>query len=203
MKKLILTLLTLPFFLLPNAVATIHTILLEAIDFVPADLTVSVGDTISWVWVVGIHTTTSTNIPGEAAAWDEEIDQSSPLFNYVVTTPGIYEYVCLFHESQGMVGSFTATETTDVGEVSTDFSMDVTGNPVVNQIVLSLHFPEMTRASVQLYDMMGRLAEDFGEFQYGAGDFAQALPVDRISPGLYLLKVRTGKGHMLRKVMIE
>lgn len=41
--------------LTPSRAQTTHTVELMGLDFVPADLTVEVGDTIHWVWVSGFH----------------------------------------------------------------------------------------------------------------------------------------------------
>ena len=78
--------------------------------FNPSSLNVNVGDTVKWVWSSGSHTTTSSSIPGGAAAWDQLITSSNTTFSYKVTVAGTYNYVCTPHAAMGMIASFTASD---------------------------------------------------------------------------------------------
>ena len=78
-----------------------------ALTFSPATLTVTLGDTVTWLWSSGSHTTTSTTIPSGAVPWDHAINSGSTSYTYVPAATGDYAYKCTPHESMGMVGSFT------------------------------------------------------------------------------------------------
>lgn len=90
--------------------------------FVPAELTVKVGDTITWVLVGAIpHTTTSdpskasdesnAQVPEGAEVWDSGIvSDDGAEFSYTVEVAGEYTYFCIPHEALGMVATFTAEE---------------------------------------------------------------------------------------------
>lgn len=91
----------------PLANATTWTVSVQNFSFTGNPTTVTVGDTIIWNWVNGTHNTTSTSVPAGAATWASPITMSSPTYMYVVTTPGVYEYVCTFHVGS-MSESFTA-----------------------------------------------------------------------------------------------
>ena len=67
-----------------------------------------VGDTIKWVWAAGTHTTTSTSVPTGANTWNSPMNSSSTTFEYVLTTPGSYNYWCAIHTTM-MEGSFTVS----------------------------------------------------------------------------------------------
>jgi plastocyanin len=111
MKKILLLL----FYFIPfHSKATTWQVTVQNYQFSPSSLNVVVGDVIHWVWVSGFHTTTSSSVPSGASSWDYEIDASSTSYNYTVSRPGTYSYVCSFHESFGMVASFTATGVTPV-----------------------------------------------------------------------------------------
>jgi plastocyanin len=84
-----------------------YTIKASNYEFDPANITVSVGDTIVWQWDGGKHTTTSSKIPDGAASWDAEIKSSNKAYTYVVTVPGEYSYVCTPHVEMGMIGTIT------------------------------------------------------------------------------------------------
>jgi len=92
-----------------NSMATKHVVNVQNFSFSPANITnVQVGDTIRWVWVSGIHTTTSSVIPAGAASWDSPISSTVTSFEYKVLLAGTYNYVCTPHAAGGMVASFTA-----------------------------------------------------------------------------------------------
>lgn len=78
--------------------------------FVPNQLNVTVGDTIRWEWVAGVHTTTSLTIPGGAVVWDNPVDAANLFYEYQVTVAGTYDYECTIH-TPAMHGVFTAYTT--------------------------------------------------------------------------------------------
>src|SRR5262245_33190277 len=67
--------------------------------FVPAEITIQVGDTVLWVWVAGNHSTTSYD-----GLWDSGVLPAGSQFSYTFTSPGDFAYFCIPHEAQGMVG---------------------------------------------------------------------------------------------------
>jgi plastocyanin len=76
-------------------------------SFSTSTLTAKVGDTLTFVWTSGTHTTTSTAVPSGAATWDAPLTSSSTVFKYIITKTGTYSYKCTFHESMGMSGTVT------------------------------------------------------------------------------------------------
>lgn len=203
MKKIYFSLLLISLLTFSTAKATNHMVSVENFAFVPATLDVLVGDTITWNWASGSHTTTSTDIPAGAAPWDQVMNQNSQVFSYVVTKAGDYDYICVPHQASGMVGSFTATATTNAGEIILKPSVSVAGNPVYDQINLTVLMPHKTTAKILLYDNMGRVIRDFGTFRFNAGEISQSLPVNSILKGIYLLEVSSGDFRITRRVMIE
>lgn len=103
-----------------QAQATKHVITQSGFTFNPSNLTnVNVGDTIRWVWTSGVHTTTSTTIPAGATSWNAPLTSSNPSFEYPVQVSGVYDYICIYHASIGMTGSFT---------VNSPPALTITGN---------------------------------------------------------------------------
>jgi plastocyanin len=90
-----------------NAGATEWTVQVQNYTFANNPGTVTVGDTITWVWVEGSHTTTSTSVPAGAASWNSAISANVTTFSYVVTEAGTYNYQCTPH-SGFMFASFVA-----------------------------------------------------------------------------------------------
>ena len=84
--------------------------------FVPANLTIQPGDVVRWVWVDGIHTTTS-GAGGPDGLWDAPIDGSNTFFEHTFATPGDFPYFCRFHLIEGMSGTITVSAASNVPPV--------------------------------------------------------------------------------------
>ena len=71
---------------------------IENFRFVPASITVRVGDTVRWKLESGTHTTTSST-----GVWDSDSMTAGDRFPYTFNQPGTYAYFCEIHP--GMQGS--------------------------------------------------------------------------------------------------
>ena len=107
MKKVYLSLAT--FLVIQFSFATIHEVQVANFQFTPANINVSVGDTVKWTWIEGSHTTTSVTIPAGAATWDNPMTSGSTTFLYKVTVAGLYNYKCIPHAAFGMLGTINAS----------------------------------------------------------------------------------------------
>ena len=84
--------------------------------FVPASVSIKVGDTVSWT-NPGITTHTVTFDPAQAASKDNVVlpagvtpfgspdMEQDATFSHTFTAKGTYKYVCKYHEAMGMVGT--------------------------------------------------------------------------------------------------
>ena len=94
--------------------STTITITVDNNFFAPSNVSVSVGDTIRWQWVSGSHTTTcdgilsGTSLPPGALPWNSPMNSGTPVFRYVISVPGTYNYICIPH-APGMEGTIVAT----------------------------------------------------------------------------------------------
>ena len=104
MKKIYSLILAITVSIVANA--TVHMVNVSNFQFTPATFTANCNDTITWIFVSGNHTTTSTTIPGGAASWNAIINSSSTSFSYQPTVAGTYNYKCTPHN---FVASFTVT----------------------------------------------------------------------------------------------
>lgn len=77
-------------------------------SFSPSNVIANIGDTIQWTKVGSFHTTTSTNIPTCATAWNNNMDISTT-FQYIIELSGTYDYKCSNHG--GMTGTITVAGT--------------------------------------------------------------------------------------------
>ncbi|HUY96115.1 MAG TPA: plastocyanin/azurin family copper-binding protein [Verrucomicrobiae bacterium] len=89
----------------------------NASRFVPATACLKAGGTITWKNVGNLyHTTTDESslaavpadaaLPTGAASWDHALLPGAS-FSLKLTTPGLYKYFCIPHESLGMLGQVT------------------------------------------------------------------------------------------------
>ena len=140
--------------------ATTHTITAGAgggTSFAPSSgVTVSIGDTVKWVWVTGTHTTTSVTVPAGAATWSSNLNSGSTSFIYVPTVVGTYDYQCNFHASMGMTGTFSVINTTGVTPVAaTPQLFNVFPNPASGSVKLQFIQRDQP-VSVIVTDMSGK-----------------------------------------------
>ena len=94
----------------------------DQLEFVPDDLTIKVGDTVTWVTVGAIpHTSTCdpekannpedhVQLPEGAETWDSGIVNQDEEFSHTFEVPGGYTYFCIPHEAAGMIASLTVEE---------------------------------------------------------------------------------------------
>jgi plastocyanin len=64
--------------------------------FDPSELTINLGDTVTFIWKEGFHTTTSIATSG-ADAWDAPMDNSNMEYKLVLHSAGEHSYKCSFH----------------------------------------------------------------------------------------------------------
>jgi plastocyanin len=90
----------------------------DGLLFEPADVSIAKGGTITWKNTGGtVHTATGdpskasspadVSLPAGAKAWDSGDVQPGGNFSHTFDTSGTYKYVCVPHESGGMVGTIT------------------------------------------------------------------------------------------------
>jgi len=84
-------------------------------SFEPAEVTVNVGDTVEWENVGNsVHHATDDHemaikgndveSPVGTVAFDSGFMRPGETFTHTFSTPGVYRYVCVAHETSGMVG---------------------------------------------------------------------------------------------------
>lgn len=142
-----------------NLFATTHIVQVSNFAFTPQNLNVSVGDTIKWVWLSGIHTTTSTTIPQGATPWDERISSSNQTYSYPVLVAGMYNYVCTPHLAMGMVGSFYASPSNinPITSIAYEYQLFQNyPNPFNPTTKIRFSIPKSEVVSLKVYDILGK-----------------------------------------------
>ena len=99
---------------------TTHIVHVANFSFSPATVNAIVGDTMTWIWDNGGHTTTSTSVPAGAATWNSPINATSTSFSYKITVAGTYQYWCTIHQPN-MAGTINVSGSLPV--VLTNFTV--------------------------------------------------------------------------------
>lgn len=82
----------------------------ESVDFTPADITISVGETVQWDNNGGFHNVNGSlaTYPGNPEGFFSGAPSSDPwTFSFTFTMPGTYDYQCDLHVGSGMFGTIT------------------------------------------------------------------------------------------------
>jgi plastocyanin len=87
-------------------------------EFGPKTQTIGVGDSVTWSFTDGGHSTTSN--AGQPQKWDSEVLDKGKTFKVTFTHPGKYQYYCIPHRDfmKGTVVVGTDTVKKTVGAVS-------------------------------------------------------------------------------------
>src|SRR5258708_5610976 len=90
----------------PSARAAVANVIVENFDFFPANVTITVGDSVAWVWTSGCHSTTSTS-----GLWDSG-QQCSPFsFTNTFNCSGVFPYYSI---SEGFQATVTVSSNSQI-----------------------------------------------------------------------------------------
>jgi plastocyanin len=188
-----------------NIYPAIRTVQVSDFQFTPNNLNVTVGDTIKWQWVNGIHTTTSLTVPTGAAAWDSPITITNQTFFYRITTAGNYHYKCTPH-FPGMEGDISASPIGIVpigGPVPKLFSLGQNYpnpfNPVTNIMV---EVPKSSFVKLTVYNLLGSEVELLINQHLNAGSYSVDWDASRYSSGVYIYKMETAEFSDTKKMIL-
>ena len=120
--SVVLLLLALLFlFLIPIRARADQTVQVTDFAFIPPSITVNVGETVTWQWIKGFHTTTNgidENDPNAGTLWDAQLFSGKKTASYQFNQAGLFPYFCRFHTILGMFGSVTVNPATSTESTS-------------------------------------------------------------------------------------
>ena len=82
------------------------------LTFSPSSQTINVGDTVEWVWGLGLHSSTSGVICVADGKWDSTLIAPPATFSVTFTQAGTFPYYCTLHCVFGMTGEIIVQEPT-------------------------------------------------------------------------------------------
>jgi plastocyanin len=141
--------------------------------FVPKDIKINPGDSVTWNWSNDGHTTTAAR--GQAESWNSGLRGEGAKFSHTFTHPGKYQYVCIPHASIGMKGTVTVgtdTVKTTVGKIS--------AKPSGTSVTIKLKLNEPAVVTLRLKGASKKTVKR-GRLTSGQRSFK----VKRLKPGSY------------------
>ena len=201
MKKIYILLFTIISTMISSHAAT-QMVTVSNNVFTPSNFTITVGDTVIWMWSEGTHSTTSTNVPNGASSWDQLIDQNNQSFTYIVTTAGTYNYLCTFHYQMGMVGQFTAELSSGISDNIAGVSLNLFANPINSQLQVYLRSAKAGEMTIVLNDITGREIKMLASGNQSAGEHHLQYNLADLPKGMYLLKLTLGNDVLVRKIIL-
>ncbi len=184
--------------------------------FSPATVTVRTGDTVTWLWVDGSHTTTSgaSSQPADnpGALWNSPLDAAHPSFSYTFSQAGSFPYFCIPHEFMGMTGSvMVQAEATGVpGDGSRartpGLALRAVPNPFRSGSVIRFRLAGAGEVRAGVLDPAGRRVRILASGSFPPGDHTLAWDgrdgYGRLLPaGVYLVRVSAPGGAETVKVV--
>lgn len=179
-----------------TAKATTHVILVwdGYMQFLPqGNEPIYLGDTIQWLPLDEpsmIHTITSTQIPGGAEAfdvfWQTPVDT---FFQYIPAVAGNYNYICVPHEENGMIGNFTVQAPLGVNENVGDNAVWIYPNPTQDKLFIH---KESNSETFRIFRINGQIIRE--------GQVDSYIDVSDFAPGVYVIEFAGDRTRMIKFV---
>lgn len=185
--------------------AATHTITVADFQFTPDTMTIEPGDTITWQWINGIHTTTSNGIPSGAAPWNALLDSMHTSFTYIASVPGTYHYISV-PDLPAMTGTFTIPGAeVGIDEVAlSPVSFDLVSNLVHDEVFISYTVLANTSIDVALYNISGVRLQTLLHEKVAVGKYQSSFYFNQTFPaGMYFIRMQSGSSFITKRMMIQ
>jgi len=201
MKK-IFTLSIIGIFLsIQTIMAVEHVIQVSNFLFTPSNLTVNVGDVITWQNIAGSHNTTSLQVPNGAEPWASPINPITITFSYSVEVAGNYEYTCTFHA--GHDGAFTAQNTVSVANLQSNIQTDLQVRFANNALTAAYDLSKSGVLDLKLFGLNGQLFSVLKSTSIASGSYIEQFELSNIPTGVYLVRMQTGGEIITKRVFVS
>ena len=184
---------------------TLHIVEVTDFEFIPANVNISVGDTVEWQWIEGFHTTTSDSTAGQNV-WDAPIDAANPAFRFVITAPGIHNYYCTPHLSLGMVGTITAAPVSSVNDQDKPPEKFILSqnypNPFNPKTIISYSIPKSEFIVIKVYNASGQEIKTLVNEQQPSGKYEVQFNENNLASGIYFYQLQAGSFTETKKMLL-
>ncbi len=163
-----------------------HTINAQATSWSPNDLTITMGDSVTWINNnSGLHNLNGmqATYPGNPESFGMLTSSQNWTFGYRFLQPGVYNYRCDVHSGM-MIGKVTVQTPLGI-ETNEASTFSFYPNPVTDRISISTDSHDFT---VTVFDMMGGKVLTKRMFN------DNILDVSLLQSGFYLIQISSEKG---------
>ena len=161
------------------------------LNYSPAQLTVAVGDSITWLGSFSSHPLISTSIPPAAASFQKT---SGNTFIYPVLVAGDYSYECDFHAGSGMKGTFNAivTNIQDGGDPRHPAVFRLVQNypnPFNGSTLIRFELPSAQQVELKVYAITGAVVATLVDAFLPAGQYSATFNAANLATGVYFYQL--------------
>ena len=157
-------------------------------------ITIDVGDSVTWTWGNGTHNLRST---GGVENFDSGyFTGPGAQFTYTFTMPGITTYICDPHPNS-MYGAVTVLGTASTNEIN-NFKFEIYPNPVIDIVNLTFENNFENMFKVEIYDSLGRLS--FTQNKSSTGN-KLSLNISELERGIYILKLYNNNKISVQRII--
>jgi plastocyanin len=173
-------------------------------NYSPEELSVEVGDTVTWEGNFSNHPLSSTSVPPGAASFQKN---SGTSFSYPVQIAGTYIYECDFHVSLGMTGSFSATVSSVEGNglsVQPDiFRLEQNyPNPFNPSTTIRYQLPVSSEIELSVYNLLGMKIETLVSERQSAGLHQVQWNAGENASGVYYYSLHAGEFQSVKMMVL-
>jgi plastocyanin len=172
-------------------------------NYSPSELSVAVGDTITWQGTFSNHPLSSTSVPQGAASFH---NGNGTIFSYPVQVPGNYNYECDIHGPSGMTGSFTANVSAvnekdllhqpEVFRLNQNFP-----NPFNPNTIITFELPVTNRVDLSIYNLLGQKVITLVSGIRSNGIHQVEWDASNFSSGVYFYRLVAGEYTQVRQML--
>lgn len=197
MKKSITLFLGLAFSFFIQAQTT-HDVTVQSNSFTPSNLTIDVGDEVTWTNIGGNHNVNGTNstYPDNPESFGNSVG-SGWTFSHTFTIPGTYDYQCDPHVGFNMIGQITVVDiASGLDEVELAV-FTLFPNPNNGQFTI-VNDGENGTYLIEMMDVTGKFVYS-EQMQLNANEQTE-INTDNVTTGVYLLKVTNTEENYFRTI---
>ncbi len=187
---------------------TNHIVFVSNNTFSPSEINISVGDTVTWKWVEGTHSTTSDSTVGNNV-WNADINQNDSVFSFKITSPGVHKYYCRFHggpNGAGMSGSIIASIAVKVDketEEPSDYKLYQNyPNPFNPTTRIQYRIPDYSFVTLKVFNALGNEVATLINEPESAGLYSITFNGKDLTSGIYYFKLVAGNFTRVKKMIL-